>query len=66
MSKDYSKKHSAILDSARRIYSEQLSESINHTEAQEIITSLCNYARVLIEIDQEINKSDKSGVMDGL
>lgn len=66
MSKDYSKKNNDILESVSKKYSELLCEPINHIEVQEILNSLCNYARVLIEIDQEINKNNKSGVLGGL
>lgn len=47
-------------------YSELTGKPVSRENATEIIESLCEYSKVLIEIDQEINKNDKSGVIDGL
>lgn len=54
-----------VIHNTKEMY---LSYGINLTdkEAVEVIDNLCEYAKVLIEIDQEISKSNKSGAIDGL
>ena len=47
-----------IIKLTQEKYSEFTGETISYGEAVEIIESLCEYSRVLIEIDQSIKNKD--------
>ena len=51
-----------IIKLTQEKYSELTGEAISYDEAFEIIESLCEYSRVLIEIEQSIKNKESGGV----